>query len=439
MSEKVPNDVEIINQFCKSRDSGNLKHLTKKAREEFIKESLNVISTSHGDQDIAWMVLKAFKKMGEAAQHSAGEQKHSSITTIVSWNVNSLRSRIFDTETAACKRKPRTILATSPLGLLIKSKNPDVICFQETKCSSKNLTCLVPEGFQTFWNCATKQISWNAQGKAKIKPSTGYSGVAIWSKIKPDKVDNNLPYLKKESSHLLDEGRILTAFFGKLVIVNTYTPNTLRAGNKRKDGSYPNPELIKHRRNWDFAMGRYLAKLSSEGFSVVWCGDMNVARGRGDIYWGNFTKDLIEKLADVRVTKNGEVEIIERKSAPLDKAGEKAVMKYGSRYQQALEDEVEGGGAGYRLEEREGLEKILKRGFKDVYRELYPKKYGFTYWDLVRPPYRGINYGLRIDYFVVNQKLFPKIRSMEVLKDLGVKKGQKVPSDHAPIVLKLKL
>ena len=168
-------------------------------------------------------------------------------------------------------------------------------------------------------------------------------------------------------------------------------------------------------------------------------GDLNVARGINDIYWGNLTKELLEKLADIRVTKDGGVDILERKSTPLDKAGKKAVMKYGQRFGDALADGIEGGGAGYRLEERKGLEDILKLGFKDVYRQLHPKKYGFTYWDMVRPPYRGINYGMRIDYFIVNKKLLPKVKSIKILGDLGIVKDGKVPSDHAPVVLKLDL
>ena len=70
---------------------------------------------------------------------------------IISWNVNSLRARILN---HTCSKKLcNVITSTSPLGKLIKKVNPDVICFQETKCIDGKC---VDSKYTTYWNCAKK-------------------------------------------------------------------------------------------------------------------------------------------------------------------------------------------------------------------------------------------------------------------------------------------
>ena len=67
------------------------------------------------------------------------------------------------------------------------------------------------------------------------------------------------------------------------------------------------------------------------------------------------------------------------------------------------------------------------------------KPYGFTYWDMTRPAFRTVNYGLRLDYFIISPELKQKIKNIEVLPDVGVSvtKPVKVSSDHAPVALSL--
>ncbi len=49
---------------------------------------------------------------------------------IISWNVNSLRSRIYNSNLASKNKKTCSkINSTSPLGKLIKKVKPDIICF----------------------------------------------------------------------------------------------------------------------------------------------------------------------------------------------------------------------------------------------------------------------------------------------------------------------
>ena len=73
---------------------------------------------------------------------------------LISWNVNGIR--------AAIKK-----------GFLdfLEEHNPDVICLQETKAMPEQVDIVLDEYPYKYWNSAHKK---------------GYSGTAIFSKIKPD-------------------------------------------------------------------------------------------------------------------------------------------------------------------------------------------------------------------------------------------------------------
>ena len=327
---------------------------------------------------------------------------------IVCWNIDSLRAGIVDQGTSKCVKTKRIILPDSPMGQLIQQVNPDIICLQETKLKEGDEKCFDLSGFHTYWN--------SSRGRK------GYSGVAIWTKQAPIDVTYHLPNI----TDVLDlEGRIITAYFEDFVIVNTYTPNTLRAGNKPKGGweAVRNTQqrqdreaaynyYISNRMQWDAQILIYLQELQSTFSNVIWCGDLNVARGYQDIYNGLFT--------EVKLNAPGNPP-----SRLKDLNSRIVEAKYAEKY---------GGGAGYRLEERVALENILRHNFVDVFRVLYPHNYGFTYWERTIVAFRKANNGWRIDYFVVSSNLLTCIRSLKVLKDIGVV-GPKVPSDHAPLVL----
>lgn len=331
---------------------------------------------------------------------------------IVSWNVDSLRAGIVDPETAACKLKERPILKESPLGQLIEEIDPDVICFQETKISPEHAKCFSPEGYHTSWSSSTGR--------------KGYAGVSVWSKEKPIKVDTYLPGISDE---LQNEGRILTVHFPGYILVNTYVPNTLRGGIKpiggwesvrtggkisRKDREDAYEKYVGSRIIWDAAILKHLTALRMENPNVIWCGDLNVARTLIDIHNGKMTEDKLEEAQET--------------GGPPSR-----IKDLKTRLKDAITMDTHGGQAGYRLEEREGLEEILKAGFIDAYRELHTD-YGFTYWDRTKKGYRKAGNGWRIDYFIISDHLKLCIRNVKVLKDLGVV-GDKVPSDHAPVLI----
>lgn len=317
---------------------------------------------------------------------------------IISWNVNSLRSRIYNSNLASKNKTCSSIKSTSPLGKLIKKVKPDVICFQETKCIDGNC---VESNYTAYWNCAKK---------------AGYSGVSIWlsANIKPLKIFNTLPGLAKESKSLLDEGRILTVILKNMVIVNTYGPNTLRAGSKPTESNV----YIRNRINWDRALKKYLISLKKKYKNVILCGDLNVARNEMDLYKGVMSQCKLANAIDTNKPKS-------------------RISSLTKRVKEGVNITQNGGGAGYRLTERVEFEKLLNSGFVDVWRDKYPNKYGFTYWNMVQKAFRKANNGMRLDYFVVSKNLLKKVTKMEIFKELG-QVGDKVASDHAAIALWIK-
>ena len=63
------------------------------------------------------------------------------------------------------------------------------------------------------------------------------------------------------------------------------------------------------------------------------------------------------------------------------------------RYEAGVKTVKNGTIAGLRHEEKEGLNRILDHGFGDVYRELHPNDYGFTYWDMKKVHFRTADNG----------------------------------------------
>lgn len=80
-------------------------------------------------------------------------------------------------------------------------------------------------------------------------------------------------------------------------------------------------------------------------------------------------------------------------------------------------------------ESRQAYRDILAQGWTDVLRHLFPDERIYTYWDYFRNAWAR-NAGMRIDHFLINKPLLPR------LKDAGVDKfvrGWEKSSDHAPV------
>ena len=130
----------------------------------------------------------------------------------------------------------------------------DVVCLQEVKAQEPDLTpqMLAPKGFHGYFHCAQKR---------------GYSGVAIYARRVPDRVESGLGIPAFDA-----EGRYIRADFGPLSVVSVYLPSG-SSGEER--------QRIK------FAfMDRFfphLERLRAEGREFVLCGDWNIAHRAIDL------------------------------------------------------------------------------------------------------------------------------------------------------------
>jgi exodeoxyribonuclease III len=152
---------------------------------------------------------------------------------LISWNVNGIR---------ACLQK----------GFLefVKEENPDIMCIQETKAHPDQVDDMLKQYEHHYWNSAEKK---------------GYSGTAIFSKIKPISV------IYGDGPMDDNEGRVITAEFEKFILVNVYTPNSKRG-----------LVGLERRAKWDVAFHKFIEELN-EKKPVIVCGDLNVAHTEIDL------------------------------------------------------------------------------------------------------------------------------------------------------------
>lgn len=162
------------------------------------------------------------------------------------------------------------------------------------------------------------------------------------------------------------EGRVIAAEFQDFWLVNVYVPNS------RRDLS----RLDYRTKEWDIDFVSYLKKLE-EKKPVVFCGDMNVAHKE---------IDLTYPQANIR-------------------------------------------NHGFTPEERAGLDRILKAGFLDTFREFCSEGGYYTWWSQFNNC-RKRNIGWRIDYFCISKILRPRLRNAAILPDV-------LGSDHCPVLMEL--
>lgn len=152
---------------------------------------------------------------------------------LISWNVNGIR---------ACVKK----------GFLhyFEDVAADMFCIQETKLQAGQIDLDLP-GFYQYWNYAEKK---------------GYSGTAIFTKIKPERVQYGIGIEEHDQ-----EGRVITLQFEQFYLVNVYTPNSKRDLTR-----------LGYRLCWENDFRDYLLQLEKEK-PVILCGDLNVAHSEIDV------------------------------------------------------------------------------------------------------------------------------------------------------------
>ena len=152
---------------------------------------------------------------------------------LISWNVNGLR---------ACMGKG--------FEDFFKKADADIICIQESKLQDGQIQ-LELDGYFQFWNHALKK---------------GYSGTAIFSRIKPLAVSYGIGMDEHDG-----EGRVITLELDEYYVVTVYTPNAQRG-----------LERLGYRMTWEDAFRSYI-KFLDQKKPVIFCGDMNVAHKEIDL------------------------------------------------------------------------------------------------------------------------------------------------------------
>jgi exodeoxyribonuclease-3 len=260
---------------------------------------------------------------------------------IYSWNVNGIRA----------------VINKGEFQKFIAKHQPDILCVQETKAQEGQAETNLPE-YQEYWCSAEKK---------------GYSGTAIFTKIKPIAVTNGLPedIVKKYKVHgdvygdPNKEGRVITAEFDKFFVVGVYTINI-------KDDL----SRLPIRQAWDKAFLAWCQTLEKKK-PVIFCGDLNVAHTEDDL------------------------------ARPKENVGKR----------------------GFTNEERAGFQALVEHGFIDSFR-LFTQGNGHYTWWTHWANARARNVGWRIDYFLISKKLKAEIKAAEIHPNV-------MGSDHCPVSITL--
>lgn len=262
---------------------------------------------------------------------------------LYSWNVNGIRA----------------VLKKGTFQEFIKTEQPDILCLQETKAKEGQAEIDLPD-YHEYWNSADK---------------AGYSGTAIFSKVKPLTVINGFAddiatkYKLAGDSYgdPAKEGRVISAEFDEFWVVTVYTPNS-KGDLSRLD--------LRHKQ-WDPAFLEHVQELEKSK-PVLFCGDLNVAHNEIDL------------------------------ANPKPNVG-----KHGFTY-----------------EEREGFDAFEAAGFVDTFRAQYPDKTDAYSWWTHWANARARNVGWRIDYWLASRSISDKITDAKIHPEI-------MGSDHCPVSIEL--
>lgn len=262
---------------------------------------------------------------------------------LYSWNVNGIRA----------------VVNKGAFQEFMKNEQPDILCLQETKAKQGQAEIDL-EGYEEYWNSADK---------------AGYSGTAIFTKIKPISVINGFADAIAEKYNLADdgygdptnEGRVISAEFDDFWVVTVYTPNS------KGDLS----RLALRHQQWDPAFLEHLKELEKTK-PVLFCGDLNVAHNEIDL------------------------------ANPAQNVGKH----------------------GFTHEEREGFDNFEKAGFVDTFRSLHPDTTGAYSWWTHWANARARNVGWRIDYWLASEQIAGRVVKAEI-------HPSQMGSDHCPVSIEL--
>ena len=232
---------------------------------------------------------------------------------ILCWNVNGLR---------ACGRKG--------FSRWLRREGADVVGIQEVRALQKDLSraLCAPRGYHVAFAPAER---------------LGYSGVALYSKRAPDAVDVGLGIPEFDR-----EGRVATARFGKLAVVNVYVP--------KGSGTLRDNSRVPYKLAFSRALFERVEQLRRARLRVLVMGDFNTAHQEIDL---------------ARPRSNTQ-------------------------------------NSGFLPEERAEIDRWLAAGWVDAFRRFEPGPGHYTWWSQ-RPGARAANIGWRIDYVWVSERLTSRV------------------------------
>lgn len=234
------------------------------------------------------------------------------------------------------------------------------------------LRACMKKGFMDFFNQMDADIFAIQETKMQEEQKTwqikGYD--EYWNSADKKGYSGTLIYTRLKPKNVIygidgfgynDEGRVITLEFDDFYFVTCYVPNSKR-------------ELLRldDRMHFEDQMRTFLKKLD-QNKPVIYTGDLNVAHQ--DI-------DLKNPKTNTR-------------------------------------------NPGFTIEERQKFDLLLKDGFIDSFRTLYPKTIKYTWWSYMFQS-REKNVGWRIDYFVLSKRLKDKLIDSYIHDDI-------LGSDHCPV------
>ena len=160
------------------------------------------------------------------------------IIKLVSWNVNGLRAA----------------LQKGFLESFIKA-DADVFAIQETKLQEDQLTEEAKDisGYEAYYSHSIVK--------------KGYSGVAVYTKVKPERVKYGIDIPRFD-----DEGRIIEMDFGDFLFFNVYFPN-----------GQMSEERLQYKLDFYKEFFEYTDKYKKNGRSIIVSGDFNTAHNAIDL------------------------------------------------------------------------------------------------------------------------------------------------------------
>jgi len=214
-------------------------------------------------------------------------------------------------------------------------------------------------------------------------PYLAFEAAGYRAIVHGQKAWNGVAILSREPARVVTTGlpgqqalgaRLLTASIGDLAFTTLYVPNGKDIGH----------EDFPRKLDWLAALAEHVRTRHDPGRPLVVCGDFNVCPTELDTW---------------------------------DEAGMRGEIFHTA-------------------EERARFGRLLDWGLSDVFRAVHPTERAFTWWD-----YRGGAFhreqGLRIDFVLATAPVLAVVRSVTIDREYRKKKSEKIPSDHAPVLVDL--